>query len=185
MAVWVASHYWLLCLRRSPRIVLLYLRTLAKTWWRSPCKRQRYGNLIMIIIITIIALKGANRDFYNLLTAPRTVSNTYAQVARAQSFANRVQHIERLSRATCSVPLGTKGQLSDEVWQSRNRIYFSFVLLSETINRWTRKGNRSTLRKPLTTNFSKYHILKTDNPSPKRDSNPYPSVGGRLGKQTC
>ena len=56
----------------------------------------------------IIALKGANRDFYNLLTAPRTVSNTYAQVARAQSCANHVQHIERVSRATCSVPLGRR-----------------------------------------------------------------------------
>ena len=30
----------------------------------------------------------------------RTVSNTYAQVARAQSCANHVQHIERLSRAS-------------------------------------------------------------------------------------
>ena len=40
-----------------------------------------------------------------------TVSLTYAQVARAQSCANHVQHIEHLSRATCSVPLGTKGQL--------------------------------------------------------------------------
>ena len=38
--------------------------------------------------------------FYNLLTAPRTVSNTYAQVARAQLCANHVQHIERLSRAS-------------------------------------------------------------------------------------
>ena len=47
----------------------------------------------------IIALKGAIRNFYNLLIAPRTVSNTYAQVGRAQSCANHVQHIERLSRA--------------------------------------------------------------------------------------
>ena len=39
--------------------------------------------------------------FYHLLTAPRTVSNTYAQVARAQSCANHVQHIQRLPRATC------------------------------------------------------------------------------------
>ena len=46
-----------------------------------------------------IVFKGAIRDFYNLLTAPPTVSNTYAQVARAQSCANHVQHIERLSRA--------------------------------------------------------------------------------------
>ena len=38
--------------------------------------------------------------FYNLLTAPRTVSNTYAQVARAQPCANHMQHIERLSRAS-------------------------------------------------------------------------------------
>ena len=38
--------------------------------------------IIIIIIIIIIALKGANRDVYNL-TAPRTVSNTYAQGAGA------------------------------------------------------------------------------------------------------
>ena len=41
--------------------------------------------------------------FYNLLTAPQTVSNTFAQVARAQSYANHVQHIEHISRATCHV----------------------------------------------------------------------------------
>ena len=63
-------------------------------------------------LLIIIALKGAIRDFHNLLTAPRTVSNTYAQVALARSCAGHVQHIERLSRATCSVLLGTKGQLS-------------------------------------------------------------------------
>ena len=50
----------------------------------------------------IIVLKGAVRDFYNLLTAPRTVSNTYAQVARSKSCANHQQHIERLSRANMS-----------------------------------------------------------------------------------
>ena len=38
--------------------------------------------------------------FYILLTALRTVSYTYAQVARAQSCANHLQHIERLSHAT-------------------------------------------------------------------------------------
>ena len=54
-----------------------------------------------IIIIIIIVFKGAIRDFYNLLTAPRIVSNTHAQVAQAQSCANHMQHIERLSRATC------------------------------------------------------------------------------------
>ena len=54
----------------------------------------------LIIIIIIITFKGAVRDFFSLLTAPRTVSNTYAQVAQAQSSANHVQHIERLSRAS-------------------------------------------------------------------------------------
>ena len=59
-----------------------------------------------------IALNGAIRDFYHLLTALETVSNMYAQVARVQSCANHVQHIERLSRATCRAPRGTNGQLS-------------------------------------------------------------------------
>ena len=57
----------------------------------------------MMMMIIIIAFKGAIRDFNNLLTEPRTVSNTYAQVALAQTCANHVQHIERLSRATCRV----------------------------------------------------------------------------------
>ena len=112
--------------------------------------------MMMIMMIMIIALKGAIRDFYNLLTAPRTVSNAYALVARAQSCANHVQHIERSSRATWSVSLGTKGR---------------------------RGGNRSTRRKPLTTSFRKCHILKPENSSLKRDSNPHSSTDGRLGKQ--
>ena len=66
----------------------------------------------MYVIIIIIALKGAIRDFHNLLNAPRTVSNTYAQVASAQLCAKHVQHTELLSRATCRVPHGKKGQLS-------------------------------------------------------------------------
>ena len=68
--------------------------------------------IIIIIIIIIIALKGEIEDFYNLLTVPWTVSNTYSQVARAQSCANHVQHIEHSSHVTCHVPHGTKGQLS-------------------------------------------------------------------------
>ena len=52
--------------------------------------------------------------FYILLTAPRIVPNTYAQVARAQSCPNHEQHIERSSRATC-------------------RIYLSFISLAELL----------------------------------------------------
>ena len=60
--------------------------------------------IIIIIIEIIIALKIAN-----LLSAPQTVSNTYAQMARAQSCADYVQHIERLLRATYRVPKLYKG----------------------------------------------------------------------------
>ena len=71
-------------------------------------------------LVIIIALKSAVRVglfsflffLYNFLTAPRTVSNTYCQVTIAQSCENHVQHTERLSRAICCVPRGTKGQLS-------------------------------------------------------------------------
>ena len=37
---------------------------------------------------------------------------------------------------------------------------------------------------PLATSFRKRHILKPEESSPKRDSNPHNSIGGRLGKQT-
>ena len=68
---------------------------------------------------------------YNLLTVPRTVSNTYA-VARAQSCANHVQHIERSSRATCRVTCHVVRRDSSAIkfWQSFNRIYFSFIILA-------------------------------------------------------
>ena len=92
---------------------------------------------------TTIALKGAIRDFYNL-TAPRTVSNSYAEVAWAQSCANHVQHIERLSRATCSVPRGTKGQLSYWVSQGWNGIYFSFLFY--WLKPWTDEGWSKLIR---------------------------------------
>ena len=39
--------------------------------------------------------------------------------------------------------------------------------------------------KPLATSFRKCHILQTEDSSPKPDSNPRSSIGGRLGKQTC
>ena len=55
--------------------------------------------IIIIIMIITIAFNGAYRHFfYNLLTASRTVSRTYVQVARAQSLANHVQHV--MLRAT-------------------------------------------------------------------------------------
>ena len=56
--------------------------------------------MMMMMMMMMMAFKGTTRDFHNLLTALQTVSNTYVLVAWAQSCANHVQHIERLSRAT-------------------------------------------------------------------------------------
>ena len=52
----------------------------------------------------------SSKFFCYLLAAPRTVSNTYAQEAKAQSCENHVQNV-----ASCRVQLGTKGQLSNKV----------------------------------------------------------------------
>ena len=41
-----------------------------------------------------------------------------------------------------------------------------------------------TRRKPLVTSFRKCHVLQPKDSSPKRDSKPHNSIGGRLGKQT-
>ena len=48
-----------------------------------------------------------------------------------------------------------------------------------------KEGRKSIRRKPQTTSFRKCHILKPENSSPNRDSNPHSSIGGRQGKQTC
>ena len=68
----------------------------------------------LTIIIIIIVSKALFEIFYNLLTAPRPVSNTYAQVARAQSCAKSCATHRALimCNMSCYVPLGTKGQLN-------------------------------------------------------------------------
>ena len=77
--------------------------------------------------IIVIAFKGAIRDFDNLLTAPRTVSNTYAQVARAQSCANHV-HTSRAYHVKHVVLRATWYEGTVQLLrQSLNSIYFSFI----------------------------------------------------------
>ena len=58
----------------------------------------------------------------------------------------------------------------------------AFILLAEQLNRRRRGGNRSTRSKPLATSFRKCHILRPKDSSPKRDSNPHNSIGGRQWK---
>ena len=62
---------------------------------------------------------------------------------------------------------------------------FWLYFIGWTIHQWRRGGNRSIWRKPPMMSLKKCHILKPDNSSPKQDSNPHSSIGGRLGKQTC
>ena len=70
-------------------------------------RRRRRRMVVMMIMMkmirTTITFKGANRDFCNLFAATRSVSNTYAKVARNQLCANYVIHIKRVSRATYRV----------------------------------------------------------------------------------
>ena len=76
----------------------------------------------------------------SLLTALQTISNTYTQVAQAQSCANHVQHIERLLRATCHVTCHVVRRISSAikfvcvcVCVCVCDIYFSFILLAEQL----------------------------------------------------
>ena len=69
---------------------------------QSTCLFDSHIEGLIIIIIIIIAFKGAIRDF---LQSPHSTANclqhvAYVQVARAQSCANHVQHIEPLSLAS-------------------------------------------------------------------------------------
>ena len=118
-----------------------------------------------------------------LHTAPRTVSNTYAQMARVLKVCKSCA----IHRAfiTCSMPCaiwykGTAQLLSLTEFKS-HFFFFLLYFIGWTINRWRRGGNQSNQRKPPMISFRKYHILK----SPKWASNQHSGIGGRLGKQTC
>ena len=65
------------------------------------CSSNRLKKSDSDLIIIIIAFKSAIRDFLQSPHSAANCLNMHAQVAQAQSCANRAQHIERLSRATC------------------------------------------------------------------------------------
>ena len=97
---------------------------------------------------------------------PQTVSNTYAQVAKAQLCANHVQHIERFSHTACHVPHDTKGQFE-----------ITFMLaLFHRLKPLTNEGGRGGggwggklwWRKPLTTSFRKCHMPKPEIQAPTK-----------------
>ena len=85
---------------------------------------------ITMTITIFIVLKDANRDFHNLLTAPRTVSYTHAQVARAQSRAAHKAFI------TYNMPCATwyKGTYQPiNRWLSTEQQGFFFLLTLSTV----------------------------------------------------
>ena len=52
---------------------------------------------------------------------------------------------------------------------------FELYSISWTINQWRSGGKRSTWRKALATSYRKCHILKPEDSTPNRDSNPQAS----------
>ena len=80
---------------------------------------------------------------YNLLATLQTISNTYTQMAWAQSCANYVQHIEGLSRAACRVKFHVVWRDSSAIKFDRVEIAFIwvFILLAEPL---TNEGGEET-----------------------------------------
>ena len=80
-----------------------------------------------------------------------TISSLRCELCQSRTLKwtgrNRMQITCNLSCATWYE--GTAQLLS----LSLNRLYFSFILLAETMNRWRREEKRSTRGKPLTTSF--------------------------------
>ena len=132
--------------------------------------KKTKANLMRITI----ALKGAIRDF---LQSPHCSTNRLQHVLKWPG-RNRVQitcstssayHMQQVMlRATWYE--GTGHLLSLTEFKSH---LFEHYFIGWSINRWRRGGNRSTRRKPLATSFRKCHILKPEDSSPKRDSNPH------------
>ena len=88
---------------------------------------------LIVIITTVIALKGAIWDFFQ---SPLWAVNCLQHVCSSGQGTIVCKSCAThwpLSCAACRVHLGTKGQLSYLSWQSGNRIYFSFISLAETI----------------------------------------------------
>ena len=108
-------------------------------------------------------------SLFTITTITTTTTTTTNCIERRNSrvlqspycAANCLQHVRSSGTVVC-----TSSSASAIKFDSWNRIYFSFILLAETINRWRRGGNRSTRRKPLTTSFRKCHILKPENSRP-------------------
>ena len=111
---------------------------------------------LTLIIIIIIALKGANWDFWQ---SPLCATNRLQHVHSSGPGRNRLQitcntlsayHVQHVSRATWYE--GTAQLL--RLTESKSHL-FELYFIGWTSNWWRRGGNRSTRRKPLATSFRK------------------------------
>ena len=138
-----------------------------------------------MLIILIIALKGTIEIFFTItllrceLFPTRTLK--WPRCNPVQIMCNtlstyHMQHVCHLARRDSSAIKFDRVEIT------------SMLALSSWLKPLTNEGgggNWSTCRKPLMMSFRKCHILKPENSSPDRDSNPHSGIGGRLGKQTC
>ena len=82
--------------------------------------------IITIMILIIIAFKDAIRDFLQSPHCPANRLQPYDQVAQAQSCANHVQYIERLSHATYRVTCLVVQRDSSDI--KIDRVEIAFIL---------------------------------------------------------
>ena len=136
---------------------------------------------IIIVMIIIIAFKGAVRDFFNRIQrrcsrffqSPHSTTNCLQYVRSSCQGAivcntSSTYHVQ----VSCYMPLGTKGQLSYWLSQSLNRIYFSSILLAETTEPMKEGRKLEYLEKTPGDKLQKMPHTKPEDSSPKRDSNP-------------
>ena len=143
--------------------------------------------IVIIIIMIIITFTDAIRDF---LQSPHCAVSCLQHVHSSWPGRNRMQ-ITCNTSSSCHVQYivlyatwyeGTAQLLSLIELKSH---LLSFILLAEPL---TDEGGEETGvpgENPWRRAFRKCHILKPEDSSSKRDSNPHSSIGGRLGKQAC
>ena len=161
-------------------IPLLVVLTLAEHIVVKRVKVESFGFIsCTLLIIIIIAFKGAIRDF---LHSPHSAVNCLQHIRSSGPGAtNHVQHIERLSRASVMLRAtwyeGTAQLLSLTELKSH---LFELYFIGWTI-KLMKKGRKPEYLEKTPGD----ELQKMPHTTAHRFKNPCSSIGGRLGKQTC
>ena len=131
------------------------------------------------IIMIIIAFKGAIRDS---LQSPHCTANCPQHVSSsgpgAIVYKSRAAHRALITcKMSCATWYEGTAQLSS-LTELKSHLFELYSLAEPLAD----EGGEETgvpRKKTLTTSFRKCHILKPENSSPNRDSNPHSSIGGR------